>query len=176
MRTIVTNNEERLHICPVSTKELRTARANGTAKDLVGEDRMVILIPGVNFVSVEDLAQCRESPTFEAKFKTKIPKHKAKECVSERVGHPMLVQGKTVPDDRPLSTLTVDEALAIVEDVTLVNEEANFPYSLKALLRVEDRPEVRRAITERIELLESPPDEETQNETWGRIGGFGGAE
>lgn len=109
---------------------------------------LMVLVPGVNIVSKADLDACRTNPNFESKFSTKIPRHVARECVSERVGQTFLKLGKLVPERAPLSVLDLEEAVEIIED-------SNTVELLNLLKAGEGRDTLRAAIDDRIKLIET---------------------
>lgn len=142
-KVIVINNEERLHTMNVPNK----AVIAGEPGDLI------VLMPGLNIVDYESLKACRTNPAFDAKFTGKIPRHKAPECVSERVGQPYLVEGPRVPAVAPLSVLRDEEAEAMVAEATTVE-------LLHYLNTGEGRTNVRAKIEDRIRFLETGGGEE----------------
>lgn len=130
---IVTNNEERLHTIHVPGSD--------------GQE-LLSLLPGTNVIRDETLRACRTNKLFDAKFSEKIQKSVAPEAVSERVGQPVLVQGKNVPAKTPLSVMDDEEALALVKDAT--TEDV-----LHLFRAGEGRSEVRAAIDDQLKLLQT---------------------
>jgi hypothetical protein len=137
-KVLVINNEERLNTMHVPSKQV-----------IAGEPGdLLVLMPGVNIVDAEAIKACRANPKFDLFFKTKIPRHVAKEAVSERVGQPILVEGPRVPAHAPLSVLTDEEAEMYVEEASTVE--------LLNVFRIgEGRQTVRAKIDDRIRHLET---------------------
>jgi hypothetical protein len=137
--TVVINNREGLEVAQLPH------RGHDNHKRIIfGE--VVTFLPGLNLVPTETLNILRQNPAFEAKFKNKIPNSRAPEQRPERVGKPILELGKELPDDdRPLSALSVPEALALVSEA---NEE-----QLASFKKGENREEVRDLVNARIEEL-----------------------
>ncbi len=87
MKMIVVSNEERLHCVTIPAAPRQPGQVA-----IDPEYRTLVLIPGVNFCDAEDLKKCLTNPSFAGMFKMKIERHAAAECVSERVGQPILVR------------------------------------------------------------------------------------
>lgn len=144
-KTIVINNREAL-----ITAQMPHLKLDPNAQSKVPQlGDLVVFIPGANLVDSAKLRTLRENKAFDVLFSTKIPRSLAPEQNPEKVGKFILVAGKEVPADKPLSRLEAKEACE------LVTEEFLSVGMLREALADEGRNEVRAAISERIKLLES---------------------
>ncbi len=136
--TVVINNREGIEIVQFPHRG-----KDNHGRVMIGDQ--LVLLPGLNLVDTEQLAVLMKNELFAAKFTTKIPRSLAPEQNPERMGRPVLVRGKDLPAYLPLSKLTPQEAIDIVEEA---NEE-----QLPRFKADETRESVLRAILKRIDEL-----------------------
>lgn len=113
----------------------------------VNPDSIIFLAPGWNLVDAKKWAAAKQNHGVRMLLQTKIPPATAPEENPEKVGHMVLVEGKTVDMDNPLAPLPEDKALQFVAETFQV------PL-LKRLLEQEQRAPVLRALRAQVEKIE----------------------
>lgn len=113
--------------------------------------KLLVLIPGVNFVNAEDLAEAKKNAVFAAHFNQKIEASPMPEMPLDRLGHKKLVE-MTGPIDKenPLSQVQDED-----EAIEIVGEMGDLRMIRKAL-EEETRPKVVEALKSQIKRLEKP--------------------
>jgi hypothetical protein len=112
---------------------------------------LLSLIPGVNFISAEDLVKARENAIFAGHFTTKIAPSPAPEATPDRVGHFALVEmAGAIDKTNPLSSVADEE-----KAVDIVGEMGD-ARMIRQALDVETRPRVVAALKAQLKAIESP--------------------
>jgi hypothetical protein len=135
---VLVNRESQIQIAT-------TRERDGT----VPADAVLFLNSGWNLVDEERWAQARKNPGVQSLLKQLIPQASAPEESPERVGHPVLVEGRVVQADDPLGALSESEALRFVAETFVT-------ATLQKLEPLEQRAPIKLAIRAQIDKIEKP--------------------
>lgn len=151
MKTAVINNREAL----VQGQMQPRKAFDGSL--LIGD--VLTLVPGLNLVDKEQLAELRKNPAFERNFTSKIPPSLALEQNPEKVGKPILMvmdtvgkDGKSVQleleDETPLAKLSPEVCKRLIDETLM-------PDTLRTWDKSETRPAIRFLIEQQLEAIGS---------------------
>jgi len=115
----------------------------------------VDLIPGMNFVDTDYWTKAKENAVCASMLTETIQPSRAPEQNPERVGKPILVEGKPISRDNPLGACEEADA------VKMVGELFDVP-AMKRFLLQEDRPEVVMALKGQIAKIETAKGAQTK--------------
>ena len=107
------------------------------------------LSPGPNLVPADLWELAKRQPGVRRLMSCKIPSVRAPEQPQNKVGKPVIEEGKPVPASAPLAGMSDTDAIELVKD----SYDAGL---LNGLLKTEARAPVRRAIQARLEELKDP--------------------